>query len=74
MRVLPAGPRAVMVELDDQGQVLALHAEIERRRESGWPGSLTDVVPGARTILLDGLDDPARVVADVSGWAPLPPP
>ncbi|MGH9102021.1 MAG: 5-oxoprolinase subunit B family protein, partial [Acidimicrobiales bacterium] len=73
-RFLPVGPRALLVELEDQQAVLGLYAEIQRRREAGWPGPLTDVVPAARTVLLDGLADPARVAADIRTWLPSPAP
>ncbi|MGH9054457.1 MAG: 5-oxoprolinase subunit B family protein [Acidimicrobiales bacterium] len=64
------GPRALLVELDDGQAVLDLYAEIQRKRETGWPGALADVVPAARTVLLDGLDDPARVASDLQDWRP----
>ncbi|MGH9067511.1 MAG: 5-oxoprolinase subunit B family protein [Acidimicrobiales bacterium] len=72
MRFLPVGPRALLVELDDQETVLGLYAEIQRRRKTGWPGPLTDVVPAARTVLLDGLADPAQVATDLQDWPPTP--
>ena len=71
MRVLPAGPHALIVEVDDQAAALGLYAEIERRlRQPGewpWPRP-ADVVPAARTVLLDGLADPAPVATAVAGW------
>ncbi|MGH9114383.1 MAG: 5-oxoprolinase subunit B family protein [Acidimicrobiales bacterium] len=70
MKFLPVGPRALLVELDGGQAVLDLYEEIQRRRESGWPGALVDVVPAARTVLLDGLDDPARVASDLRDWRP----
>lgn len=75
MRVLPAGPHALLVELADQADVLGLHAEIERRLESakGWPWPRpSDIVPAARTVLLDGLEDPAPVGAALRGWEVAP--
>jgi KipI family sensor histidine kinase inhibitor len=72
MRFLPVGRSALLVELDDLAAVLSLHAEIERRRALGWAPSLTDVVPAARTILLDGVSDRAAVEQDLRGW-PVPP-
>jgi len=70
-RVLPAGPHALLVELADQADVLGLHAEILRRLDSddGWPWPRpTDVVPAARTVLLDGLEDPAPLAAALPGF------
>jgi len=43
-------------------------------REGGWPWPRpTDVVPAARTVLIDGLKDPAPVAAALPAWdvAPL---
>jgi KipI family sensor histidine kinase inhibitor len=68
MRFLPVGRSALLVELDDLAAVLSLHAEIERRRALGWAPSLTDVVPAARTILLDGVSDRAAIEQDLCGW------
>jgi KipI family sensor histidine kinase inhibitor len=68
MRFLPAGPGALLVEVDDLHQVRALHAEIGRQRAAGWAPSLRDVVPAACTILLDGIDDQAAVVHDLRSW------
>jgi KipI family sensor histidine kinase inhibitor len=70
MRFLPAGPRALLVELDDLDGMRALAAEVDRRRGDGWAPSLVDVVPGARTVLLDGLDDIPGAIADLRSWAP----
>jgi KipI family sensor histidine kinase inhibitor len=68
VKFYPVGAAAVLVELDDIAAVLALHAEIERRRAGGWAPSLTDVIPAARTILLDGVPDPAAVGRELRGW------
>jgi KipI family sensor histidine kinase inhibitor len=68
VKFFPVGAGALLVELGDPVEVLALHAEIERRRAGGWMPSLADVIPGARTILLDGLADPAAVAEELRGW------
>lgn len=68
MRILPAGPRALLVELAGRDEVEALHAEIARRMAAGTFPSVEDVVPAARTILLDGLSHPAALAADLPGW------
>src|SRR5579875_2647191 len=75
MRVLPAGPHALLVELDAQSDVLGLHAEILRRLDSegGWPWPRpSDVVPAARTVLIDGLADPAPIASALAGWDAAP--
>jgi KipI family sensor histidine kinase inhibitor len=57
MRVLPCGTTALLVELDDLEEVLALYAALAEER----PDGVIDVVPAARTVLL--VTDPA--VADL---------
>lgn len=68
MRFLPAGPHAVLVEVDDLDEVVALQSEVRRRHDAGWAPSLVDVVPGARTLLLDGLDR-ASAARDLPSWS-----
>ena len=68
MRFFPVGTAALLVELDDLAAVLALHAEIQRRRELGWAPRLVDVIPAERTILLDGVADQAAAAGDLRGW------
>lgn len=74
MRFLPAGPSALLIELGDLDAVLGLHAEILRRRALGWAPGLTDVIPAARTILLDGVADPGSLAAEIAGWRVPPAP
>ncbi|MHB8190216.1 MAG: 5-oxoprolinase subunit B family protein [Ferrimicrobium sp.] len=69
MNVLPVGLRALLLEFDDQQAVLGFYAEIERRRREGWCPSLIEVIPGARTLLLDGLDRPGDVALEVLNWS-----
>ncbi len=60
------GDDAVLVELDDGTQARALLAECRRRRDAGLLDAV-DLVPGARTVLLDGVDA-ASVAAAVTSW------
>ncbi len=53
IRVLPSGSTALLVEVDDLGAVLALHAALEEDR----PAGVVDLVPAARTLLV--VADPA---------------
>jgi len=48
MRVLPSGSDALLVELDDLDQVLALYTALCDQR----PVGVVDIVPAARTVLL----------------------
>jgi KipI family sensor histidine kinase inhibitor len=63
MRVRRFGDRALLLECGGTAEVRAAYAEALRRREAGEL-SCTDLVPAARTLLLDGLDDPGAVSVD----------
>ncbi|MFJ3944847.1 5-oxoprolinase subunit B family protein [Streptomyces griseoaurantiacus] len=67
VRALPVGDRALLVELDSGGAAQALHAELLRRRAAGAL-TVREIVPAARTVLLDGLDEPGRLAAELPGW------
>ncbi|TWD19309.1 KipI family sensor histidine kinase inhibitor [Streptomyces sp. T12] len=71
MRTLPVGEDALLVEVASGEEAQALLAELLRRRAEG---SLTarEIVPAARTVLLDGLPDPARLAAELTS-RPVPP-
>ncbi|CAM5746545.1 hypothetical protein [Streptomyces afghaniensis 772] [Streptomyces afghaniensis] len=71
MKVLPVGEDALLVEVSSGDEAQALHAELLRRRAEGSL-SAREIVPAARTVLLDGLDAPARVAAELTA-AELPP-
>ncbi len=69
--VLPMGTRGLLVELADSGRAEALHAELLRRRAAGTLPPVREIVPGARTILLDGFADPdtaRRLAAELPTW------
>ncbi|WP_203181764.1 5-oxoprolinase subunit B family protein [Streptomyces pratensis] len=57
IRVLEAGPRALLVELASGVDTEAFHAELLRRRAAGELPGVREIVPGARTVLLDGVED-----------------
>ncbi|MFI6119533.1 allophanate hydrolase subunit 1 [Streptomyces sp. NPDC051064] len=57
IRVLDAGPRALLVELASGEDAEAFHAELLRRRAAGELTGVREIVPGARTVLLDGVED-----------------
>ncbi|MFE9725449.1 allophanate hydrolase subunit 1 [Streptomyces sp. NPDC005794] len=57
IRVLESGPRALIVELASGEDAEAFHAELLRRRAAGELPGVREIVPGARTVLLDGVAD-----------------
>ncbi|MFI9244092.1 allophanate hydrolase subunit 1 [Streptomyces sp. NPDC053086] len=65
MRALPVGDDALLVEVSSGEEAQALHTELSRRRAAGAL-TVREIVPAARTVLLDGLDDPARWAAELT--------
>jgi KipI family sensor histidine kinase inhibitor len=65
MKVLSVGEDALLVEVSSNDEAQALHAELLRRRAEG-SFSAREIVPAARTVLLDGLDAPARLAAELT--------
>ncbi|MFF0339737.1 allophanate hydrolase subunit 1 [Kribbella sp. NPDC004875] len=69
MRILPAGDRALLVELDDLDEVLGYYAALQ----ADPPADVIDIVPAARTVLvttagsLDGLTRVLRSVTPTEG-------
>ncbi|MGF1240924.1 5-oxoprolinase subunit PxpB [Streptomyces sp. 2-6] len=65
MRVLPVGPDALLVEVGSGDEAEALHAELLRRRAQGLL-RVAEIVPAARTVLLDGLAEPDRAARELA--------
>ncbi|GHH21559.1 5-oxoprolinase subunit PxpB [Streptomyces lanatus] len=65
MRALPVGDDALLVEVSSGEEAQALHTELLRRRAEGTL-SVREIVPAARTVLLDGLADPARLASELT--------
>jgi len=65
MRALPVGDSALLVEVSSGEEAQALHAELLRRRAEGLL-TAHEIVPAARTVLLDGLDDPVRLASELT--------
>jgi allophanate hydrolase subunit 1 len=71
VRVMRYGSRALLVECADLAEVAALHADLQRRRAEGVLPPVEDIVPAERTVLIDGLADPAqrdRLAAALPTW------
>jgi len=71
VNVLPVGDDALLVEVSSGEEAQALHAELVRRRAEGAL-AVREIVPAARTVLLDGLADPARLASELTA-AEVPP-
>ncbi|MFJ7194613.1 MULTISPECIES: allophanate hydrolase subunit 1 [unclassified Streptomyces] len=72
--VLPAGPRALLVELGSREDTEAFHAEVLRRRAAGGLPDVREIVPGERTVLLDGIARGGAALAEELRSWPAPPP
>ncbi|GAA3112810.1 hypothetical protein GCM10020254_68870 [Streptomyces goshikiensis] len=66
MRALVAGSEGLLLEVDSAAQVAALHAELLRRRAELGP--VCDIVPAARTVLLDGVREPRALAERIARW------
>lgn len=64
MQVLPAGPDALLVELPLPAEVPLLYADVCRDL------TCADLVPGARTLLLDGVADLDAARDYLAAWVP----
>ncbi|MFJ8045170.1 5-oxoprolinase subunit PxpB [Kitasatospora sp. NPDC096147] len=62
------GAAALLVEAEDGAVVEALYAELLARR--GELPAVTEIVPAARTVLLDGVADVAALRRELAGWRP----
>ncbi|WP_027660748.1 5-oxoprolinase subunit B family protein [Salinispora fenicalii] len=71
MRIRPVGAHALLLDCSDADQVEAWRAELWRRRERGDLDAV-EIIPAARTVLLDGLTDPAHTAALLGTWNPPP--
>lgn len=71
MRIRPVGAHALLLDCSDADQVEAWRAELWRRRERGDLDAI-EIIPAARTVLLDGLTDPAHTAALLGTWDPPP--
>lgn len=68
MRVRSVGADALLLEVDDPTRWFT---ELVNRREAGELAAV-EIVPGARTVLLDGVAEPAVTAETIRGWTPAP--
>jgi KipI family sensor histidine kinase inhibitor len=62
------GDHALLLECGSVDRVRAAYAEAQRRREAGEL-DCAEIVPGATTVLLDGLGEPASVLEELGAWS-----
>ncbi|MFD5464276.1 5-oxoprolinase subunit PxpB [Kitasatospora sp. NPDC127059] len=62
-RVRRVGERALLVELPGTAEVAALYGWLRERQAAGELGGVDEVVPAARTVLLDGVTDAPALAA-----------
>ena len=68
MHGLLFGDHALLLECGSAEQVRAAYAEAQRRRAAGEL-DCDDILPGASTVLLDGLREPESVRSTLDGWS-----
>ncbi|GAB2952760.1 allophanate hydrolase subunit 1 [Micromonospora polyrhachis] len=71
MRVRRVGEHGLLLDCVDAGQVETWRAELWRRRAAGELDAV-EIVPAARTVLLDGVPDPAATATSIARWSPQP--
>ena len=62
------GRTAVLLEVGGHDEVAAWYAELVRQRDEGRIAAV-DIVPAARTVLIDGLSDPHRTATELTDMA-----
>jgi KipI family sensor histidine kinase inhibitor len=69
VRVREAGWAALLLECDTVDEARAWRDELWHRRHLGEL-PVEEIVPGARSVLLDGVPDPAATAGRLAGWSP----
>jgi KipI family sensor histidine kinase inhibitor len=72
VRTLPAGPHALLLECADAAEVAAWHTTLTTAPALGLPPT-AELIPAARTILIDGIPEPAALATHLSTLVPTPP-
>jgi KipI family sensor histidine kinase inhibitor len=67
VRIRPVGDAALLIECRDGDEVETWRAELWQRRADG-DVEATDIVPGGRTVLVDGVDQ--AVATRIASWTP----
>lgn len=67
LTALPAGPRALLIECGTSTAARACYRKVQEHWSSGSL-DITDVTPGATTVLLDGVDNTAELADRIRNW------
>ncbi|WP_371477924.1 5-oxoprolinase subunit PxpB [Kitasatospora sp. NBC_00315] len=68
--MLRAGENGLLAEVADGAGAGALHAWLLGLQDAGKLPEVTEIVPAARTVLLDGVSDVRALTALLTGWRP----
>ncbi|WP_197034835.1 allophanate hydrolase subunit 1 [Glycomyces sp. NRRL B-16210] len=67
LRPLPAGPRGILIDCGTTAAARACYRSLQNRRMSGLLEAEA-LVPGATTVLVDGVDEPELLAAELPHW------
>ncbi|MGH3716280.1 MAG: 5-oxoprolinase subunit PxpB [Micromonosporaceae bacterium] len=67
-RLRPVGSSALLLECADERAVAAWHDDLVRRREAG-EFAAAELVPAARTVLIDGVPSVPSLAARIARWS-----
>jgi KipI family sensor histidine kinase inhibitor len=67
LKPLPSGPRGILIDCGTGETARACYRALQARRVNGSLEA-TDLVPGATTVLVDGVEEPELLAAEVPGW------
>ncbi|GAB3220215.1 allophanate hydrolase subunit 1 [Glycomyces halotolerans] len=67
LRPLPSGPRGVLIDCGTGEAARACFRALQARRVNGSLEA-TDLVPGATSVLVDGVEEPDLLAAEIPDW------
>jgi KipI family sensor histidine kinase inhibitor len=74
VRVHRVGRSALLLEVADDSEVASLLDFLNEGQQDGTLGAVAEVVPAARTVLLDGVAEPGLLAKRFADWRPSPVP